>query len=55
MTFLVVRSDGSTQNSHECYGPALDEAKLLSGLRVLYEGIRGQSVVVWPLPTLDGP
>lgn len=53
MAFIVVDSYGVTQEQHSCYAPAEAAAKAIPGLRVMYEGVRGQSVLVWPLPPLN--
>jgi len=48
MPFIAIHTDG-TSSEHACYSPALEEAKARFGSRVVYEGVRGMSVHVWPL------
>lgn len=55
MPYLVVRPDGSTQNTHANYDPAEAEAKLGDRMRVIYESRTGQQVLNWPLPPLNKP
>lgn len=51
MPFVVVKPDG-TEAEHNCYAPAEHEAKQLAYAQVLYVGIRGMAVRVWPLDAL---
>lgn len=57
MPFIVKRPNG-TWSEHECYAPALAEARLLAGSKIVYEGVRGLTALVWPLtppqPSADG-
>lgn len=48
MPFIVIKPDG-TQSSHKNYDPAESEARETPYAVVVYQGIRGQEVKVWPL------
>lgn len=45
MSFIVKPSN----NEHDNYYPAEQEAKTLAYGSVVYEGVRGMTVKVWPL------
>lgn len=51
MPFITVKPDNS-ESSHACFYPAEKEARNTPGSRVVYVGVRGQSVCVWPLAPL---
>jgi hypothetical protein len=53
MSFIAYDHTGKEIGRHPCYSPAEKMAKDSAGsATVLYEGIRGQCVIVWPLPPL---
>lgn len=49
MPFIVIRSDGSTSEPYETYYPAEQEAKSLNYASIVYQGVRGMEVKVYPL------
>ena len=48
MPWMVVKVDG-TESEHDAYYPAEQEAKKIEYAQVVYRGVRGMEVKVWPL------
>jgi hypothetical protein len=53
MPFVAVNGQGNEIGTHANYAPAEAQARNTPGGHVVYEGVRGQSVLVWPLPPLE--
>jgi hypothetical protein len=53
MSYLIYDTAGQEVGSEDYYSTALAIAKTVNRARIVYQGVRGQSVLVYPLPSSE--